>query len=29
MAARLTPPITTGMDGVCSGLGENFIPSKR
>jgi hypothetical protein len=29
MAARLTPPITRGIDGVCKGLGENFIPSKR
>ena len=28
IAARLTPPITTGI-GVCSGLGENFMPAKR
>src|SRR5215470_13448650 len=29
MAGRLTPPITMGIAGFCSGLGENFIPSKR
>ena len=28
MAARLTPPITTGMDGFWTGFGENFIPAK-
>ena len=29
MAARLTPPITTGMDGFWSGFGENGMPAKR
>jgi hypothetical protein len=29
MAAGLTPPITIGMDGFCTGLGENFMPAKR
>jgi len=28
MAAWLTPPTTIGI-GVCSGLGEHFMPAKR